>query len=399
MVYDVKCAAGSRCGCTAVTTLRDRLITKERGRRRLLPQHNWRIGRRLLTDVQRAIRRPMTPPITLAFHPFRRSKHRWLLALGALPGSWGKLCAEGRLDSRNDPAINGEYDLLEQVMALARRPIVLLDVGQTAVNGRAGRFPGACPQPRAHRACLRTAFRHAGLLEQAVRSLPEGQGRGRGPVQLARNGVLLLPAIRRGHRLIASPFRDRRPKTVPLTRAEVRASRPRAVPQRHQPLSPSRRASEPRLHRDFTRRARAGTRSFDHAARCWRAGAARLIMPRSASCAIPTIAATPSHLDRLEAEHPHLREVAAEFRRPVMMYSIGKGQLGAAAPAAQGLRPARPPIPLLHRYRLEVPRDDRLPDRRAAETGWNCTFCATPIPEACARGQSHHPRRGGAPTS
>ena len=32
-----------------------------------------------------------------------------------------------------------------------------------------------------------------------------------------------------------------------------------------------------------------------------------------------------SHLDRLEAESLHiLREVAAEFRNPVMLYSIGK---------------------------------------------------------------------------
>ena len=32
-----------------------------------------------------------------------------------------------------------------------------------------------------------------------------------------------------------------------------------------------------------------------------------------------------SHLDRLEAESIHiLREVAAEFRNPVMMYSVGK---------------------------------------------------------------------------
>ena len=32
-----------------------------------------------------------------------------------------------------------------------------------------------------------------------------------------------------------------------------------------------------------------------------------------------------SHLDRLEAESLHiLREVAAEFRNPVMLYSVGK---------------------------------------------------------------------------
>ena len=32
-----------------------------------------------------------------------------------------------------------------------------------------------------------------------------------------------------------------------------------------------------------------------------------------------------SHLDRLEAESIHiLREVASEFRNPVMLYSVGK---------------------------------------------------------------------------
>ena len=32
-----------------------------------------------------------------------------------------------------------------------------------------------------------------------------------------------------------------------------------------------------------------------------------------------------SHLDRLEAESLHiLREVAAEFRNPVLLYSVGK---------------------------------------------------------------------------
>ena len=36
---------------------------------------------------------------------------------------------------------------------------------------------------------------------------------------------------------------------------------------------------------------------------------------------LPTL----SHLDRLEAEAIHiLREVAAEFRNPVMLYSVGK---------------------------------------------------------------------------
>jgi hypothetical protein len=45
-----------------------------------------------------------------------------------------------------------------------------------------------------------------------------------------------------------------------------------------------------------------------------------------------------SNLDRLEAESLHiLREVAAEFRNPVMLYFDRQGQHGAAAPAEEGL--------------------------------------------------------------
>ena len=39
----------------------------------------------------------------------------------------------------------------------------------------------------------------------------------------------------------------------------------------------------------------------------------------------PALNTQTSHLDRLEAESLHiLREVAAEFRNPVMLYSVGK---------------------------------------------------------------------------
>ena len=56
-----------------------------------------------------------------------------------------------------------------------------------------------------------------------------------------------------------------------------------------------------------------------------------------------------SHLDRLEAESLHiLREVAAEARRPVMLYSIGKDSAVMAHLAAKAFYPAPPPFPLLH---------------------------------------------------
>ena len=56
-----------------------------------------------------------------------------------------------------------------------------------------------------------------------------------------------------------------------------------------------------------------------------------------------------SHLDRLEAESLHiLREVAAEFRNPVMLYSIGKDSTVLLHLLKKAFHPARPPIPLLH---------------------------------------------------
>ncbi|MEO7251001.1 MAG: sulfate adenylyltransferase subunit CysD [Arenimonas sp.] len=56
-----------------------------------------------------------------------------------------------------------------------------------------------------------------------------------------------------------------------------------------------------------------------------------------------------SHLDRLEAESMHiLREVASEFRNPVMLYSIGKDSTVLLHLLKKAFHPARPPIPLLH---------------------------------------------------
>jgi sulfate adenylyltransferase subunit 2 len=56
-----------------------------------------------------------------------------------------------------------------------------------------------------------------------------------------------------------------------------------------------------------------------------------------------------SHLDRLEAEAIHiLREVVAETRRPVMLYSIGKDSAVMLHLARKAFFPAAPPFPLLH---------------------------------------------------
>lgn len=56
-----------------------------------------------------------------------------------------------------------------------------------------------------------------------------------------------------------------------------------------------------------------------------------------------------SHLKRLEAESIHIiREVAAEFRNPVMLYSIGKDSGVMLHLAMKAFYPAKPPFPLLH---------------------------------------------------
>ena len=56
-----------------------------------------------------------------------------------------------------------------------------------------------------------------------------------------------------------------------------------------------------------------------------------------------------SHLDLLEAEAIHIfREVAAQFRKPVLMYSIGKDSTVLLHLARKAFYPQRLPFPLLH---------------------------------------------------
>ena len=55
------------------------------------------------------------------------------------------------------------------------------------------------------------------------------------------------------------------------------------------------------------------------------------------------------HLDELEAESIHImREVAAGFSRPVILYSIGKDSSVLVRLARKAFHPAAPPFPLLH---------------------------------------------------
>jgi sulfate adenylyltransferase subunit 2 len=56
-----------------------------------------------------------------------------------------------------------------------------------------------------------------------------------------------------------------------------------------------------------------------------------------------------SHLRTLEAESIHImREVAAEFERPVLLFSGGKDSLVLARIAEKAFRPAKFPFPLMH---------------------------------------------------
>ena len=78
-----------------------------------------------------------------------------------------------------------------------------------------------------------------------------------------------------------------------------------------------------------------------------------------------------SHLQVLEAESIHiLREVASEFQRPVMLYSIGKDSSVMLRLAQKAFHPGPIPFPLLHvdtSYKFQEMIDFR--DKQAAELG------------------------------
>ena len=105
-----------------------------------------------------------------------------------------------------------------------------------------------------------------------------------------------------------------------------------------------------------------------------------------------------THLEQLEAESIFiLREVAAEFERPVMMYSVGKDSSVLLRLAQKAFRPGKIPFPLLHvdtTFKFQEMVEFR--DRAVREAGadlivhtneealrrvgepenWNCTMCA-----------------------
>jgi sulfate adenylyltransferase subunit 2 len=80
-----------------------------------------------------------------------------------------------------------------------------------------------------------------------------------------------------------------------------------------------------------------------------------------------------THLEALEAESIHiLREVAAEFARPVMLYSIGKDSSVMLRLAQKAFHPGRIPFPLLHvdttfKFREMIEFRDTYPKQIGAE--------------------------------
>jgi sulfate adenylyltransferase subunit 2 len=93
-----------------------------------------------------------------------------------------------------------------------------------------------------------------------------------------------------------------------------------------------------------------------------------------------------THLQRLEAESIHImREVVAETKKPVMLYSMGKDSAVMLHLARKAFGPATPPFPLLHvdtMWKFRAMYDFR--DRIARESGMELIVYQNP--EARARG-------------
>jgi sulfate adenylyltransferase subunit 2 len=80
-------------------------------------------------------------------------------------------------------------------------------------------------------------------------------------------------------------------------------------------------------------------------------------MPELSSYSVATPAPPLTHLQLLEAESIHiLREVASEFEKPVMLYSIGKDSSVMLRLAQKAFYPGPIPFPLLH-IRDQMARD------------------------------------------
>ncbi len=117
----------------------------------------------------------------------------------------------------------------------------------------------------------------------------------------------------------------------------------------------------------------------------YRSDAAALSVLEPARAEAPRLGLTP-HLARLEAEAIHImREVAAEFRNPVMLYSIGKDSSVMLHIARKAFFPGKPPFPLMHvdttwKFREMI----AFRDQTVRELGWELIVHVNP--EGKARG-------------
>lgn len=96
-----------------------------------------------------------------------------------------------------------------------------------------------------------------------------------------------------------------------------------------------------------------------------------------------------THLDYLESEGIHvMREVAAQFQRPALLFSGGKDSIVMLRLAEKAFRPARIPFPFLnvdtgHNF----PELNEFRDRRAAELG--AKLIVRTVEDALAKGIAH----------
>lgn len=80
-----------------------------------------------------------------------------------------------------------------------------------------------------------------------------------------------------------------------------------------------------------------------------------------------------THLKQLEAESIHIiREVAAEFDKPVMLYSVGKDSAVMMHLTMKAFHPGKPPFPMMHvdttwKFREMI----AFRDQRIKELGWD----------------------------
>ena len=96
-----------------------------------------------------------------------------------------------------------------------------------------------------------------------------------------------------------------------------------------------------------------------------------------------------SHLRTLEAEAIHImREVAAEFERPVLLFSGGKDSIVLLRLAEKAFWPAPLPFPLMHvDTGHNFPEVIEFRDKRVAELG--ARLIVASVPEAIERGLAY----------